>query len=76
MKRDSSGQALLIILLVMAVALTIGLSVVSRSITDIRISQEQEQSARAFLLPKQVWRVFWQQGEPQGALAILRLTLI
>jgi len=48
MKRDSSGQALLIILLIMAVALTIGLSVVSRSITDIRISQEQEESARAF----------------------------
>lgn len=48
MKRNSSGQALLIILLVMAVALTIGLSVVSRSITDIRISQEQEESARAF----------------------------
>lgn len=47
-KRNSSGQALLIILLIMAVALTIGLSVVSRSITDIRISQEQEESARAF----------------------------
>lgn len=48
MKQDSPGQTLLVILLVMAVALTIGLSVVSRSITDIRISQEQEESARAF----------------------------
>jgi len=48
MKRNNSGQALLIILLIMAVALTIGLSVVSRSVTDIRISQEQEESARAF----------------------------
>lgn len=48
MKRNNAGQALLIILLIMAVALTIGLSVVSRSITDIRISQEQEESARAF----------------------------
>ncbi len=48
MKQNNSGQALLIILLIMAVALTIGLSVVSRSITDIRISQEQEESARAF----------------------------
>lgn len=47
-KQNSSGQTLLIILLIMAVALTIGLSVISRSITDIRISQEQEESARAF----------------------------
>jgi len=46
--RESSGQALLIILLTMAVALTIGLSVVSRSITDIKISQQTEEAARAF----------------------------
>jgi Tfp pilus assembly protein PilX len=43
-----SGQALLIILLVMAVGLTIALSIISRSVTDIRISQEEEESARAF----------------------------
>lgn len=43
-----SGQALLIILLIMAVALTIGLSVISRSITDIRISQQTEEAARAY----------------------------
>lgn len=47
-RKNSSGQALLVILLVMAVALTIGLSVVSRSITDIRLSQQQEESARVF----------------------------
>lgn len=45
---ESSGQALLIILLVMAVALTISLSVISRSITDIRISQQTEEAARAY----------------------------
>ncbi len=45
---QSSGQALLIILLVMAVALTIGLSVIARSITDIAISQKEEEAARAF----------------------------
>jgi hypothetical protein len=44
----TSGQAVLIILLVMAVILTIGLSVVSRSVTDINISQQSEDSARAF----------------------------
>lgn len=46
--QESTGQALLIILLIMAVALTIGLSVVSRSITDIRISQQTEEAARAY----------------------------
>jgi len=46
-KKDA-GQALLIIVLILAVGLTIGLSMVSRSITDVRISQEQEESARAF----------------------------
>ncbi|MFZ5366308.1 MAG: hypothetical protein ACOZBZ_03350 [Patescibacteria group bacterium] len=46
--KESPGQALLIILLVMAVALTIGLSVISRSITDIKISQQTEEAARAF----------------------------
>lgn len=42
------GQALLIIVLVMAVALTIGLSVIARSITDIAISQKEEEAAKAF----------------------------
>lgn len=48
MKKSESGQALLIVLLVLTVGLTISLSVVSRSITDIRISQQEEESARAF----------------------------
>jgi len=47
MKRNS-GQALLIILLVMAVGLTIGLAIVSRSVTDITISRQEEESARVF----------------------------
>lgn len=46
--RDNSGQALLVILLIMAVALTIGLSITSRSITDIKISELSEEGARAF----------------------------
>jgi len=45
---SASGQALLIILLIMAVGLTIGLSITSRSITDIKISELSEESARAF----------------------------
>lgn len=44
----NSGQALLIIILVMATALTIGLAVISRSVTDIKMSTEQEEAARVF----------------------------
>ncbi len=38
----------MIILLVMAVVLTVGLSVVSQSITDVRLSQKEEEASRAF----------------------------
>lgn len=44
----NSGQAILIVLLSMAVILTIVLSVLSRSITDISISTQDEDSLRAF----------------------------
>jgi len=47
MKKDL-GQIALGILLIMVVLLTVGLAVVSRSVTDIRISKETEESARAF----------------------------
>lgn len=43
-----AGQALLIVVLVMVVALTVGLAVVARSITYVRISTEEENSQRAF----------------------------
>ena len=46
--RKNSGQALLIILLVMAVGLTVGLAVISRSVTDVGISRQEEESARVF----------------------------
>ena len=38
----------LVVVLVMVVALTIGLSLVARTTTDIKISRQQEESARAF----------------------------
>jgi len=44
----TSGQTLLIIILIAAVILTVGLAVASYSITDIKISQQEEESARAF----------------------------
>jgi type II secretory pathway pseudopilin PulG len=45
--KNSSGQVLLIVLLVISVLLIVGLSVVSRSVTDIKISQQSQEAARA-----------------------------
>lgn len=42
------GQALLIIILIIVVSMTVGLSVASRSITNLRLSTEEENSQRAF----------------------------
>ncbi len=42
-----NGQVVLIILLVMSVILVVGLSIASRSVTDIKISQQSQESARA-----------------------------
>ncbi len=41
------GQALVVVLLVLAVALTTSLAIVSRSITDVGVSTTEEESARA-----------------------------
>ncbi len=46
--KQSAGQAVLMVLLVAAVALGLGLSIISQSTTDIRISQQEQESARAF----------------------------
>lgn len=43
-----SGQALLIVLLSMAVVLTIVLSILSRSITDVTLTTREEEALRAF----------------------------
>jgi hypothetical protein len=47
-ERSNSGQALVLILLVMAVAMTVVLSVVSRSISDVSVTTQEEESLRAF----------------------------
>lgn len=48
MKKNESGQIVLMLVLITVVGLTIGLSLVSRTITDVRISSQIEQSSRAF----------------------------
>jgi hypothetical protein len=45
---NNEGQALLLVLLSMAVILTIVLSILSRSITDVAITTRSEESLRAF----------------------------
>lgn len=47
-RKHQSGQALLVVLMVLVVAITVGLSVLSQSITDVKISSEEEESAQAF----------------------------
>jgi hypothetical protein len=50
LRRTSSedGQALLIVVLVMVIALTVTLSLVSRSIVNLKTSVEQTNSQKAF----------------------------
>ena len=47
-KVKEHGQAVLIVLLVVAVALGFGLSIISQSVTDVKISKQEQESARAF----------------------------
>jgi hypothetical protein len=48
MKEAQRGQILLIVVLVMVTALTVGLSVAARTVTNIRTSQDAENSEKAF----------------------------
>ena len=47
-KSSRSGQALLLVLLSMAVVLTVVLSILSRSITDVSVTTREEEALRAF----------------------------
>jgi len=42
-----SGQALVLVMMVLSVALTVGLSIVARSTNEVKITSSQEESARA-----------------------------
>lgn len=47
-KKSQSGQVLLLVVIVMVVVLTIGLSVASRTITNLKLSRQDEDSQKAF----------------------------
>lgn len=46
--RKKSGQVLILVLLIVVVSLSVGLSIASRNITNLRTSTQTEQSQRAF----------------------------
>lgn len=48
MKKRQKGQALLLVLLAMAVLTTMALSVVSRSVSEVSVTTREEESLRAF----------------------------
>lgn len=47
-KKPQRGQILLIVVLTMIVALTVGLSVAARIVTELKLSKQNEESQRAF----------------------------
>lgn len=46
--KNNSGQTLLVVVLVISVSLIVALSVISRSITDVTVTNKEEESQRAF----------------------------
>ncbi len=48
MRKYKSGQVALVILLIMVTVLTVGLSLISHSITDISVSKDEEEAIRVF----------------------------
>lgn len=47
-KDSAKGQMLIIVILTMVISLTVGLTLVSRTVTNLKVSKENEQSSRAF----------------------------
>lgn len=48
MKKDTKGQIALIVLLVLVIMLTVGLAIVSRTVTELKVSEHQKEAVRAF----------------------------
>jgi hypothetical protein len=48
LNQNESGQIALLVLLLLTIALTVGLSVVSRTITEIRVATDTEKSSQAY----------------------------
>ena len=48
MKKNKKGQIALIVLLILVIMLTVGLAVVSRTVTELKVSGHQKEAVRAF----------------------------
>lgn len=63
-KTSEKGQILLIVVITMIVALTVGLTIASRTVTELRLSRQNEESQRAFNAAEAgIDRVLQQGGE-------------
>lgn len=63
-KTSERGQILLIVVITMIVALTVGLTIASRTVTELRLSRQNEESQRAFNAAEAgIDRVLQQGGE-------------
>jgi len=75
-KVNQKGQAVLIILLIIAVVLTIGLSTISSSTTDIKVSQQTEESSRAFYVAESgLEEAFLLNAAPTGTIGNIDYTV-
>lgn len=59
---NQKGQTVILLLLVMVIGLTVGLSVVSRSVLDVKLSSQSEESSRAFTAAEAGVEVALEQG--------------
>lgn len=66
--RSDRGQALLVVVIAMIVALTAGLSLASRTITNLKISKQNEDSQRAFQAASSGIERSIAQGQSSGTL--------
>jgi Tfp pilus assembly protein PilX len=64
---ESSGQVLLIVIITMIVALTVGLSLASRTISNLKISKQNEDSQRAFQAASAGIEKYLNQSSGSGA---------
>lgn len=68
--RNEKGQVIVILLLVMVVGLTVGLSVVSRSLLNVKQSAQTEESSRAFTAAEAGIEVALESGFGESGLPI------
>lgn len=62
--KHNSGQILIVVLLIVAVGLTVGIALITRSISGLKISTQEEESARAFSVAEAGLEEAFLSGQP------------